>query len=118
MPAAELAAVISKYARALAPGSAFYLSFKLSARGSMRGGRWFADLDEPALRALIAEVPGLGADRVEITGDARPGEKWVNVLCVRGTAARPSARPSIAARGTPVGCRGFAQVKGRKPPHD
>ena len=39
----------------------------------MRGGRWFADLDEPALRALVAGVPGLGVDRVDVTGDARPG---------------------------------------------
>lgn len=84
----------------------------------MRGGRWFADLDEPALRDLIAKVPGLRVDRVEITCDARPGEKWVNARCVRGTAARPSVRRSIAARGTPVDCRGFAQVKGGRPPHD
>ena len=87
----------------------------------MRGGRWSADLDEPALCTLIAEVPGLRVDRVDVTGDARPGrcgEKWLNAWCVRGTAAPPSAQPSIAARGTPVDCRGFAQVKGGRPPHD
>ena len=37
----------------------------------MRGGRWFADLDGSALCALIAEVPGLGVDRVDVTADAR-----------------------------------------------
>ena len=84
----------------------------------MRGGRWFTDLDEPALRALIAEVPGLGADRIETTGDAHSGEKRPNAWCVKGTAAPSSARPSIAARGTPAGCRGFAQVKGGRSPHD
>ena len=87
VPAAELPDVISKYAQALAPGGTFYLSFKLGAHDGMRGGRWFTDLDEPTLRALIAEVPGLGVDRVEITGDARPGrsgEKWLNAWCVRG----------------------------------
>mgnify|MGYP004480534165 CR=1 FL=1 len=86
VPAAELPDVISKYAQALAPGGTFYLSFKLGAHDGMRGGRWFTDLDEPTLRALIAEVPGLGVDRVEITGDARPGrsgEKWLNAWCVR-----------------------------------
>lgn len=53
----------------------------------MRGGRWFTDLDESTLRALVAEVPGLRVDRVEITGDSRPGrcgEKRLNAWCVRG----------------------------------
>ena len=87
VPVAELPDVISKYAQALAPGGTFYLSFKLGAHDGMRGVRWFTDLDEPALRALIAEVPGLEVDAVEITGDARPGrsgEKWLNAWCVRG----------------------------------
>ena len=84
----------------------------------MRGGRWFTDLGEPAPCTLIAEAPGLGADRIETTGDAHSGEKRPNARCVRGTAAPPSARPSIAARGTPAGCHGFAQVKGGRPPHD
>ena len=87
VPAAKLAAIISKYARALAPGGTFYLSFKLGAHDGMRNGRWFTDLDEPALRALIAEVPGLRVDRVDVTSDVRPGrsgEKWLNAWCVRG----------------------------------
>ena len=87
VPAAELAGVAAKYARALAPGGTFYLSFKLGFHDGMRGGRWFTDLDEPALRALIAEVPGLGVDRIDITDDVRlgrSGEKWLNAWCVRG----------------------------------
>ena len=87
VPAAELPAIISKYARALKPGGTFCLSFKLGAHDGMRGGRWFTDLDEPALRALIAEVPGLGVDRIDITDDVRlgrSGEKWLNAWCVRG----------------------------------
>ena len=87
VPASDLAAIISKYARALAPGGTFYLSFKLGAHDGMRNGRWFTDLDEPALRALVAEVPGLRVDRVEITGDVRlgrSGEKWLNAWCMRG----------------------------------
>ena len=87
VPASDLAAIISKYARALAPGGTFYLSFKLGAHDGMRNGRWFTDLDEPALRALVAEVPGLRVDRVDVTGDARPsrsGEKWLNAWCMRG----------------------------------
>ena len=73
VPAAQLAGVIAKYACALAPGGTFYLSFKLGFHDGMRGGRWFTDLDEPALRALIAEVPGLRVDRVDVTDDVRPG---------------------------------------------
>ena len=87
VPAAELPGVIFKYARALKLGGTFYLSFKLGAHDGMRNGRWFTDLDEPALRALVAEVPGLRVDRVEITGDVRPGrsgEKWLNAWCMRG----------------------------------
>ena len=87
VPVVKLAGVISKYTRALAPGGTFYLSFKLGAHDGMRGGRWFTDLDEPALRTLIAEVPGLRIDLIDITGDARPGrsdEKWLNAWCVRG----------------------------------
>lgn len=86
VPAAELPVIISKYARALKPGGTFYLSFKLGSHDGMRGGRWFTDLDEPALRALIAEVPGLRVDRVDVTSDVRPGrsgEKWLNAWCVR-----------------------------------
>lgn len=87
VPVVKLAGVIAKYARALAPGGTFYLSFKLGSHNGMRGGRWFTDLDEPALRTLIAEIPGLRVDRVDVTGDARPGrsgEKWLNAWCVRG----------------------------------
>ena len=72
VPASELPAVISKYARALKPGGTFYLSFKLGAHDGMRGGHWFTDLDEPALRVLIAEVPGLRVDRVDVTDAAAP----------------------------------------------
>ena len=87
VPASGLADIISKYARALAPRGTFYLSFKLGAHNGMRNGRWFTDLDEPALRAFIAEVPGLRVDRVDVTSDVRPGrsdEKWLNAWCVRG----------------------------------
>ena len=87
VPASELPAVISKYARALKLGGTFYLSFKLGSHNGMRGGRWFTDLDEPALRALIAEVPELRVDRVDVTSDVRSGrsdEKWLNAWCVRG----------------------------------
>lgn len=52
----------------------------------MRNGRWFTDLDEPALRDLIADAPGLRIGRIDVTSDVRPGRcdgKWLNAWCVR-----------------------------------
>ena len=86
VPASELAGVIAKYARALATNGTFYLSFKLGTHDGMRNGRWFTDLDEPAFRDLVAEVPELRIDRIDVTSDVRSGradEKWLNAGCVR-----------------------------------
>lgn len=85
-PATELAGVIAKYARALTPNGTFYLSFKLGTHDGMRNGRWFTDLDKPSFRALVADVPELGIDRIDVTSDVRPGrdsEKWFNAWCMR-----------------------------------
>lgn len=52
----------------------------------MYDSRWFTDLDEPAFRALIAEVPELTIDRIDVMSDVSPGrsdEKWLNAWCVR-----------------------------------
>ena len=86
VPADQLPATIAKYAQALKPGGVFYLSFKLGSHNGMRNGRWFTDLDVPAFQALVAHVPTLEIDRMEITPDARPGresEKWLNAWCTR-----------------------------------
>ena len=84
VPAAELADVIAKYARALVPGGLFYLSFRLGNHDGMRNGRWFTDLDESAFRNLVAEIPELRIERIDVTSDVRPGrtdEKWLNAWC-------------------------------------
>lgn len=86
VPAAELPAIVAKYAAALKPGGTFYLGFKLGAHDGMRNGRWFTDLDEPAFRDLVAEVPELRIDRIDVTSDVRPdrgNEKWLNAWCTR-----------------------------------
>ena len=70
----------------------------MGAHDGMHGGRRFTDLDEPTPRAPIARVPGLRVDRVDVTGDARPGrsgEKRLNAWCVREQAARLSDRLSV-----------------------
>ena len=86
VPAAELPSIVAKYAAALKPSGTFYLSFKLGNHDGMRNGRWFTDLDEPAFRDLVAGVPELRIDRIDVTSDVRPGrenEKWLNAWCVR-----------------------------------
>ena len=86
VPAAELPAIVAKYAAALKPGGRFYLSFKLGDHDGMRNGRWFADMTEQSFRRLVDDVEGLTVDRIGITSDVRPGradEKWLNAWCVR-----------------------------------
>ena len=98
VPVAELADVIAKYARALVPGGIFYLSFKLGNHDGMRNGRWFTDLDESAFRDLVANVPELRIDHIDVTSDVRPGrtdEKWLNAWCVRDAADFLISRAAI-----------------------
>lgn len=86
VPVAELPSIVAKYAAALKPDGTFYISFKLGAHNGMRNGRWFTDLDEPAFCNLVAEVPELRIDRIDVTSDVRPdrgNEKWLNAWCVR-----------------------------------
>ena len=86
VPAAELPAIVAKYAAALKPGGRFYLSFKLGDHDGMRNGRWFTDMTEQSFRRLVDDVEGLTVDRIGITSDVRPGradEKWLNAWCVR-----------------------------------
>lgn len=82
VPAQDLAGIIAKYARAIAPGGVFYLSFKLGNRDGMRNGRWFTDLDEPAFRDFIADAPELRIDQINVTRDVRS---------VRSNEKRPNA---------------------------
>ena len=86
MPAAELPAIVAKYAAALKPGGRFYLSFKIGDHDGMRNGRWFTDMTEQSFRRLIDDVENLTVDRIGITSDVRPGrsdEKWLNAWCTR-----------------------------------
>lgn len=86
VPAAKLPALLEKYAAALVPGGAFYLSFKCGTFEGMRHGRWFTDMDEELLRSLVAHAEGLRLNEIEVTPDVRPGrvgEMWVNAWCNR-----------------------------------
>lgn len=67
--------------RALKPNGAFYASFKYGAYTGMRGERWFTDLDEAALEALLPE--SLSIIDIWTSADVRPGrqdERWLNAI--------------------------------------
>lgn len=72
VPLAQLPTIIGKYAAALGPGGAFYLSFKYGTFEGIRHGRWFNDMDEESLRVLVAHVEGLKLDEIEVTSESVP----------------------------------------------
>ena len=83
VPYAELTDIFRKVARALRPGGYLYASFKYGDFEGERNGRYFTDLDEERLAALIEPVVGLAVVETFITGDVRDsrgGEKWLNVI--------------------------------------
>ena len=60
-----------------------YASFKYGDFEGERNGRYFTDLDEERLAALIEPGVGLAVVETFITGDVRDsrgGEKWLNVI--------------------------------------
>lgn len=86
VPYAELTGIFRKIARALRPGGYLYASFKYGDFEGERNGRYFTDLDEKRLAALIEPVAGLEVVETFVTGDVREGrdgEKWLNVIGVR-----------------------------------
>jgi SAM-dependent methyltransferase len=83
VPYAELTDIFRKVARALRPGGYLYASFKYGDFEGERNGRYFTDLDEERLAALIEPVVGLEIVETFVTGDVRDGrggEKWLNVI--------------------------------------
>lgn len=82
---------MARLARALRPGGALYVSFKYGRRERvMPDGRFFTDLDEPKLSALIAGTPELSLRKIWVSGgeDKFKGlDKWINAIAVRKTGA-------------------------------
>lgn len=83
VPSKELPDILTRMKWAVKPGGILYVSFKYGTFEGIRNGRYFTDLTEESLRAILDRVGGLEIIRTGITGDARPGredEKWLNVL--------------------------------------
>ena len=83
VPFKELPDIITRMKKAVKTGGILYISFKYGPFEGIRNGRYFTDLTEESLQAILDEVGGLEIIRTGITGDARPGrgdEKWLNVL--------------------------------------
>lgn len=85
VPFGELTEIFEKIAKALKPGGFFYASFKYGDFEGERNGRYFTDLDEKRLAALLKPVKELKIVETFVTGDVREGrdgEKWLNLIGV------------------------------------
>ena len=80
----ELPGTLARAADALRDAGVFYCSFKLGSFAGVRDGRWFTDLGEPELTALLE--PRFRVSRMWVSGDVRPGrggERWLNCLATK-----------------------------------
>lgn len=79
----ELVIIIKKIWTALKDNGIFYTSFKYGTFEGERNGRYFTDMTEKSLSALLTKVRGFNIEEQWITSDVRPGreeEKWLNVI--------------------------------------
>ncbi|EID84348.1 Methyltransferase [Treponema sp. JC4] len=80
---AELFIIMKKILTALKDNGIFYTSFKYGTFEGERNGRYFTDMTEESLSALLTKVIGFSIEEQWITSDVRPGreeEKWLNVI--------------------------------------
>ena len=83
VPSKDLPDIFTRMKKAVKKGGILYVSFKYGTFEGIRNGRYFTDLTEESLHAILDRVGGLEIIRTGITGDARTGredEKWLNVL--------------------------------------
>jgi 2-polyprenyl-3-methyl-5-hydroxy-6-metoxy-1,4-benzoquinol methylase len=80
----ELADTFKRFARALKPNGAWFISMKLGTSTREIEGRTFTDVTEVELESLLVSV-GLCLSEMWLTDDVRPGrsDRWVNAIAVR-----------------------------------
>ena len=79
----ELVIIMKKIWTALKDKGIFYTSFKYGTFEGERNGRYFTDMTEESLSALLNKTTGFFIEEQWITSDVRPGreeEKWLNVI--------------------------------------
>lgn len=83
VPYEELPDIFGKMKKALKKGGYLYVGFKYGDFSGYRNGRYFTDLNEERLQAILDEVKGFSIMEERLTGDARKGrehEKWLNAI--------------------------------------
>lgn len=84
LTAPEIVQVLRRLAPHLSSGGCFYASFKYGSFSGERGGRYFTDLTEAGLRALLAQVSELHLAATSLTQDTRHrSQPWLNAYLVR-----------------------------------
>ncbi len=77
----EVSLVMHKIYVALKKNGVAYVSFKYGDFAGYRNGRYYFDMHEEMLDALIKEVPGFIKEEIWISGDVQKRkEKWLNAL--------------------------------------
>lgn len=83
LPLEQIPDILKKIVVALKPNGVLYLSFKYGHFEGVRGSRYYTDLDESTLSALITSSGGLRIVKTWLTNDARPesNDRWINMIC-------------------------------------
>lgn len=79
----ELPEILQKVSDSLKKNGILYLSFKYGDFSGMRNGRYFTNLTEDSLKALLEKTPSLQLVEISINGDVRPGreqEMWLSAI--------------------------------------
>ncbi len=79
----ELPDIIHKMSSATKANGIIYVSFKYGNFEGKRNGRYFTDMTENMMTALLAGIPELKVEKQWITGDVRAGrgdERWLNMI--------------------------------------
>ena len=78
----DIGPVLNKLSGLLKENGCLYVSFKYGDFSGNRNGRFFTDLTESSLGAIVETIPGLQLIKYEITEDVRPDrqERWLNAF--------------------------------------